>query len=288
LEEYDQREDETVKQWAQRLIGDDWVELRPPKKDIVFYGQSGAKKQIAPFINRDKAFPNTLILGRPGIGKTLMARWIAMQREESFEEFLCPVNPDDLPMRGIIMLDEAHKQRHPEWLWTVMEDEETSVLAATTRPEQLEPAFKSRFMLTIHLKKYAHESMIEMAQSILSMSEESADLYASASAGNPRQLELILAVAVELGSENHESVLSSCRITGDGLTEYHVSVLTALSSAGRPIGLSSLAGVLYSDEQTVKDSEPLLVEMGLVNLRSNGRAISRNGEKYLLGLEQID
>jgi len=101
-------------------------------------------------------------------------------------------------------------------------------------------------------------------------------------------LELILAVAKEVGAEKHEAVLSSCRITGDGLTEYHVSVLMALQRAGRPIGLSSLASVLYSDEQTVKDSEPLLIEMSLVNLRSNGRTISRDGERYLSVLEQTD
>jgi len=288
--EWDRREDESVNQWSRRLIGDEWID-RPstrPKVIMEYFGQESAKSQIQPFLKRVEGFPNTLILGRPGIGKTRLARWIASQRKEEFEEFLCPINPDSLPSLGIIMLDEAHKQKHPEWLWTIMESEYVSVLAATTRPEQLEPSFKSRFMLTVTLKRYSIGSMTEMGLSILDMNPDSAMLYASASAGNPRQLELILAVAKELGAENHEEVLSACRITADGLTEYHIEVLTALRKAGRPIGLSSLAGLLYSDEQTVKDAEPLLIEMDLVSLRSNGRALARNGEQYLSRLEQTD
>ncbi len=282
------KEGETRIQWSARVLGVDEsliMNLAPTVDE--FYGQSAAKEQIAPFISRVDAFPNTLILGRPGIGKTRMARWIAAQRREPFEEFLCPVNPDTLPLGGIIMLDEAHRQRHPEWLWGIMESADASVLAATTRPELLESAFKSRFILTIHLKRYTDESMVDMGNSILDMTDESAALYASASAGNPRQLELILSVAKELGPENHEIVLKACRITGDGLTEFHVDVLKALQRIGRPIGLSSLASILYSDEQTIREYEQLLVEYQLISLLSNGRLLSRQGTKYLIALEQM-
>jgi len=275
-------------QWSARILGVDeaFLESLTPRVEG-FFGQSAAKEQIAPFIRRIEAFPNTLILGRPGIGKTRMARWIASQRQEPFEEFLCPVNPDALPSDGIIMLDEAHRQKHPEWLWSIMESDSASVLAATTRPELLESAFKSRFILTIYLKRYTDESMIDMGHNILGMTNEDAAVYAGASAGNPRQLELILAVAKELGPEKHEAVLKACRITGDGLTEFHVDVLKALQRTGRPIGLSSLASVLYSDEQTVREHEQLLVEYELVSLLSNGRVLSRQGTKYLIALEQM-
>jgi Holliday junction resolvasome RuvABC ATP-dependent DNA helicase subunit len=278
-------EGETVKHWARRVIG--LPEQEPfYYAGFAFFGQLSAKEQIEPFIDRQEPFPNTLILGPPGIGKTRFARWIAARRHSMFEELLCPVNPDDLPPSGIVLLDECHKQRHPEYLFSMMEKDEVTILGATTRPESLEPAFKSRFMLILHLKQYSEASMIEMGKDILAMSDESAELYASASAGNPRQLERILAVAKELGPASHEEVLRACRITGDGLTEYHLSLMGALSKTGRPIGVSTLASMLYSDEQSVKDHEQLLVDLDLIELRSNGRILSREGKKYMKALEQ--
>jgi Holliday junction resolvasome RuvABC ATP-dependent DNA helicase subunit len=275
-----QGEDESDRQWARRTLG--LSPQRPPiHVNIEYFGQESAKAQIEPFVERDEAFPNTLILGVPGIGKTLMARWIAARRNEPFEELLCPVNPDDLPPMGIVLLDECHKQRKPEYLFGIMEKHDVTVLGATTRPEQMEPAFKSRFLLQLHLTRYKQDAMIDMANSTLEMGEKSADLYASASAGNPRQLERILAVAKELGPGNHEDVLRACRITGDGLTEYHLKYLKALKRAGRPVGLSTLASMLYSDESSVKEYEQLLIDFQLVDLRSNGRIISREGKKYL-------
>lgn len=278
---------EAIVEWSLRVLdmGDDertrFEKERKRNGPMKFFGQEAAKAQLAPFMSRVEGFPHTLLLGRPGVGKTRMARWIAQQRSEAFEEFLCPVSPDQLPPDGIVMLDEAHRQKHPEWLFGSMDVGEVSIIAATTRPEQLEPAFKSRFVLQVHLKRYDHESMVEMALALLDMDDASADLYASASAGNPRQLELILAIARELGPEHHEQVLSAARITGDGLTEYHIDLLRALQRAGRPIGLSTLAGTLYSDELSVREYEKLLVELDLVTLKSNGRSLSRKGARFL-------
>jgi Holliday junction resolvasome RuvABC ATP-dependent DNA helicase subunit len=278
--EPEREEGETLMNWSRRVLGYD-QEVPFIHSGFVFFGQQSAKEQIEPFVDRNETFPNTLILGQPGIGKTRLARWIAARRGSLFEELLCPVNPDDLPPSGIVLLDECHKQRHPEYLFPMMEKQEITILGATTRPEVLEPAFKSRFLLVLHLKRYEEEAMIDMANDLLEMSEESAELYASASAGNPRQLERILAVAKELGPSAHEAVLRACRITGDGLTEYHLDVLRALHKAGRPIGLSTLASMIYSDEQSVKDHEQLLVEVDLIELRSNGRILSRMGKKYI-------
>ncbi len=253
---------------------------------MAFYGQESAKSQISPFLKRRAAFPNTLILGQPGMGKTRMARWIADQRALNFLELLCPANPDDLPKHGIVLLDECHRQRHPEWLFATMENDMVSVLGATTRPELLDSAFKSRFMLTLHLKRYEEEAMVEMALAIMDLSPQASKIYARASAGNPRQLEMILAVAQELGPLNVVEVLTSCRITIDGLTEYHLDVLRALRKVGRPIGVSTLASMLFSDEASIKEHEQLLVELELMDLRPNGRELSRTGKTYLEALEQ--
>ena len=254
--------------------------IREVEKEFVFFGQQTAKTQIAPFLHTTDKFPNTLILGMPGVGKTRLAQWIARERFDTFEEMLCPIDPNDLPRTGVVLLDECHRQRKPEWLFPSMASLLT-VIGATTKPEMLDPAFKSRFILTLHLERYDHASMMDMARHLMSMSEESADLYASASAGNPRQLELLVRIAESVGAENHEQVLSAAQITAEGLTLYHLKVLAALNKASRPLGLTSLANMLYSDESSVRDHEQILVEYGLVDLRTNGRAISREGKEYL-------
>ena len=249
----------------------------------MFFGQEEVLGQIAPFVKRKAAFPHTLILGEPGIGKTRLARWIANQRGETFEEMMSPAKPEDLPKVGIILLDEVHRQNRPEWLFPTMENATVTILGATTRPEQLEPAFASRFFLKLYLTRYSEEAMVEMTEFLLpKANKDSVGIYAGASAGNPRQLERIVAVAKELGANNPEEVLSTVRITGDGLTDVHLRLLKALRKGNRPMGLGTIAVILYLDENTVKQHERLLIEYDLIELRPNGRLITRAGKQYLV------
>jgi Holliday junction resolvasome RuvABC ATP-dependent DNA helicase subunit len=267
--------------WVNRILGRDDL-LSPDLNEVIFFGQEGIKEQIAPFLDRPQGFPNTLILGEPGIGKTQLAKWIANQRNQPFEELLCPVKPEDLPGYGIVLLDESHRQRHPEWLWPVMDNDTVTILSATTRPEILEPAFKSRFFIVLHLGKYSEEALIKFCEYLLpGISEEAAEVYAGASAGNPRQMEKICAVAKEMGMDDPELVLATCRITADGVTEYQIKLLEALRKGNRPLGLSSLATLMYTDEQSVREAERMLIEHDLVELRSNGRSLTRRGKRYL-------
>ena len=253
------------------------------KTGLRFFGQEEVLGQVAPFIERKAPFPHTLILGEPGIGKTRLARWIADQREEPFEELMSPAKPEDLPTKGIILLDEAHRQNRPEWLFPVMESATVTILGATTRPEQLEPAFASRFFLTLYLNRYSENAMVEMVQFLLPGADDvSVSIYAGASAGNPRQLERIVAVAEQLGANEAELVLSAIRVTGDGLTDVHMRLLRVLRKGNRPMGLGTIAVMLYLDESTVKQHERLLIEYDLVELRSNGRLITKAGKQYLL------
>ncbi len=268
--------------WMNRLLGRSDA-LAPNSADgVIFFGQEDVKSQVAPFLDRPKGFPNTLVLGESGSGKTQFAKWIASQRRESFEEMLCPVKPEDIPVRGIVLLDEAHKQRNPEWLFPTMESDKVTVLAATTRPELLEPAFKTRFFITIYLPRADEQALVELCEYLLAdVTEESALVYAGASAGNPRQMERICATAEEIGVNDPDLVLATCRLTADGVTEYQIRLLEALQRAARPMGLGSLAVMTYSDEQTIREAERLLVEEELIDLLSNGRTLTKRGKRYL-------
>ncbi len=268
--------------WMNRLLGRDDALSPSSASEVIFFGQQDVKDQVEPFLSRSKGFPNTLILGESGIGKTQFGRWIASQRREAFEEMLCPAKPEDIPVRGIVLLDEAHKQRSPEWLFPTMESDTVTILAATTRPELLEPAFKTRFFITIHMPKADEETLVELCKYLLGdVDDASALIYAGASAGNPRQMERICAVAEQVGVNDPDLVLATCRLTADGVTEYQIRLLEALQRAARPMGLGSLAVMMYSDEQSIREAERLLVENALVDLLSNGRTLTKRGKRYL-------
>jgi len=254
----------------------------------VFIGQRAVKRQIKPFLNATEAFPNTLILGEPGIGKTNLARWIAHERDESFAERLCPVAPGDIDEK-VVLLDECHQQRTPEPLFEIMENRHVTVLGATTRPSQLNPAFRSRFFLELHLMPYPVNEMHELVRHLAgeNIPDDAAAIFASASAGNPRQAERIVMTAKRMNTYDPNRVLAICRITADGLTEMHLRYLSKLKEMKRPVGLNQLAMLLYSDDQTLRNLERVLTEYKLIELLPNGRVISSKGGEYLKRLDSL-
>jgi len=271
--------------WAKVLLAASEIdfEILAAASKAAFLGQHAIKKQIAPFLESSEPFPNALLLGEPGIGKTQLARWIAAQRDESFQEHLCPVAPTQLDTT-IVLLDECHKQSSPEPLFEMMENRHVTVLGATTRPAQLEPAFRSRFFLELHLMPYPVEEMKEIISYLSGgevLDETQLLTFASASAGNPRQAERIMLTAERMKSFDPAVVLPTVKITADGLTEMHLKYLDVLSGMKRPVGLSQLATLMYSDTQTVQSIERVLLQYGLIDLAPNGRTISTKGRAYL-------
>lgn len=248
---------------------------------IPWYGQEDLMAQIEPFMEGLDAFPHTLLMGEPGLGKTHLARYIAGARKESFEEILAPVEIEQLPNGGIVLIDEAHLQRRPEPLFRQLEKEYPTIIAATTRPELLDKAFRSRFFLDLHFRRYSDDAMLEMIQDETNLAEETQKILATAAAGNPRQAKRLIAVSKKLGIDQPELILSACRITVDGLTDMHLRYLEAAGRTGRPVGLTQLANVMYADETTVRGLEPLLIEYELIELKSNGRILTRKGTQFI-------
>jgi Holliday junction resolvasome RuvABC ATP-dependent DNA helicase subunit len=244
--------------------------------------------QLAPFLVSEKRMPNTLMYGEPGLGKTQLARKIAFERNDEFEELLCPVKAADVPDFGIVLLDEVHKQTNPEPLFPLMEEGNVTVLGATTRPEKLESAFKSRFFLQMHLERYLPEEIqkIITATAENEITEEQAVALSHAAAGNPRQAERLVETGDRLGTYDPETVLSAARIDGNGLTDLHMKYLEIGLATRRPVGIAQMATMLYLDEQTTREIERYLIEMGLVELLSNGRTLTRDGRAYATALER--
>lgn len=265
--------------WARSLLN-----VAAPVSDrIPFFGQPEIRAQIEPFLTRAK-FPHTLILGEPGIGKSHLARWIAGESQAPFAEFMAPVRPERIPATGLVLLDEIHRQTHPEPLFNIMADPNgPSLMGATTRPDALEGAFTTRFFLRLHLDRYQTEHIYELANYWTADEDPKPDdlrVLAGAAAGNPRQLERIIETARGLKTFDPETVLRACRINADGLTDLHLKVLEKLVMTQRPTGLAQLATLLYLDEQNVRNLDRLLLEYKLIELTPSGRSLTAKGTEY--------
>lgn len=256
-----------------------------PGQKILLIGQERLRKQLTPFIQSSDPMPHTMLLGPSGIGKTHLARWVAQERGEAFEELL-EARPQDIPPSGIALLDEIHRLRKPEWLYPIMEDHEVTVIAATTRPDQLEPALKTRFLLTLTLQRLTRAESETLLCLLLDEGRyEDLGLLAGATAGNPRQATRIATVANVIGP-NDEAVLASVEITADGVTGDQIRYLQTLNKISRPAGITQVAALMAVDEATVRETEPYLLELGLIDLTTSGRTLTGRGRKYLKLLEE--
>lgn len=276
----EQLEQVTAEVWAKKLLRQ--MHRQPYDGAIPsWYGQENLINQIHPFMESELPFPHTILLGEPGLGKSHLARYIAFKRDETFEEMLAPVDPITMPTRGIILLDEVHRQRSPEVLFEGMRHEIPTVIATTARPELVDRAFRSRFFLELHIRPYTAESMTELIGSRIDASDETLELLGTAAAGNPRQAEKIAEVARRLDTDDPEKILTTCQITADGLTSDHIEYLRLLNKIKKPVGVSQIVTLSYSDEQTIKTTERVLLEFDLIQLSQNGRKITRAGMDYI-------
>ena len=269
------------------------LDTRQHADEVVFIGQPQVKAQVEPFVKKEK-FPHVLLTGNPGLGKTQFAKWLAWRREKPFYERLAPVRTESLPPYGVLLLDEVHRQRNVEELFPIMDKGVLSFVAATTKPDKLDSAFKSRFLITLRLRKYTTKEIEEIIWAMAGAPNDCEppilpdqgdldciNVLANAANGNPRTAERIVRAAQGLDTWEPETVLKAVQITADGLQQDHFEYLAALDSMNRPVGRSQLGEFAWLSDDEIKRVERLLVEKGYVELASNGRRLTVRGEQYV-------
>ncbi len=173
-----------------------------------------------------------------------------------------------------------------------------TLLAATTRVAMISSPLRSRFSGGVfRLEFYTEDEIAEILRrsaKILGVNiEEGAEKeIAKRSRFTPRTANYFLKRArdfaqVEKRILNKESVEAALKLLGideKGLSPSDRMLLHTIAEkfGGGPVGLSTLAAALSEEEATLEEfNEPYLLQLGLLERTSRGRALTEHGFKHI-------
>ncbi len=245
--------------------------ITPPAELDDYVGQDPLKQQILVSLTsakmRGDRFPHTLLAsGYPGVGKTTMARLIAMMMGVRIVELVPPFDIDGLIAKleelgdhDIAFIDEIHKMvdgvgaRGAEVLLKVLEDgvaytrdgnavqlADITVIGASTDADKLPEPVVDRFKLKPYFQAY---SLVELARIAIQfayrhhceecITNELGIAISDACRGTPRIIEEMVLAARDLAlvhgrNPSPAELLAHLELEPDGLTRTHVHYLTAM------------------------------------------------------------
>ena len=270
-----------------------------------FVGQTAAITQIQTAIDaaweRCTILPHTLLIAPPGVGKTRLSQEIADAMSTPLVTLTMPrpwkiVNQTLIEHTGILLLDEIHQADRKTmdallpflvdgtvpYGYTTMTNQYVTIIAATTDPQSLPDAFRSRFRLEPRFVDYTHEEIAEIlrrraADTRVSLPDEVALGLAKASLGNPRQglhlLENYRDLAVLRDEVSADDVLAHVGYTRDGLRPEHLQYLRALHLQKGTASLATLAQMVFMPNSALKWVERDLLRLGMISIGGQGREL---------------
>ncbi len=290
-----------------------------PSRWSQYIGQERAIRQLKTAAvsarKRRVPLPHTLIAHpSPGIGKTALAYLAGetMGKRCKVVTVQGRVTAGDARFHmsamsdgDILFIDEAHQMgKKAEWLLPYLQDghligpfgPETyaavTVIAATTNPELLPAAVRSRFPLQPQLTDYTdvegQKIAALMARSVLGdlprPTRNVLTLLASAANNNPRTMRMILTNVRDLavaegapadGNYDLSEPLAWAGVTSDGLSSTAEAYLSVMTEYGGQAGAALLKERL--DVPDLRPVERLLADKGLVARTRGGRVLTQSG-----------
>jgi Holliday junction DNA helicase RuvB len=177
-----------------------------------------------------------------------------------------------------------------------------TLVGATTRAGMISSPLRDRFLLQCKMEYYTISELIQIAKTNsinlgMDLSDASLTKIAESSRGTPRIVNKYLTAVRDYAySENKgmvtDSVVSAALILAgvreQGLTDIDLRMLTVLSDADCPLGLSTISHILGEDPQTVEDVyEPYLIMRQFIIKTPRGRVITEDGKELLAKTVQL-
>jgi len=219
----------------------------------------------------------------------------------------------------ILFIDEIHRLRPQveEILYTAMEDFEIDIMVwswtgaqsvklslkpftligATTRLSALSSPLRDRFWNVLKLDFYKVDEISQIIHNNselleLDLSESTIELISKRSRGTPRIANRLLKIVRDYKTIGKnvsdpkimEEIFVDIWIDALGLDYLDRKYLEAIDSkfAGWPVGLNTLASVLWEEEATLEDVvEPYLLQIWFIDRTPRGRRITLIWEKHI-------
>jgi len=274
-----------------------WNELVSPKDFESFIGQESIKSELSTILKATKKHgipvQHVLFSGSFGLGKTTLANIFAsMIGKCSYVTALNIKNEQDLPATQVVVVDEIHTIRDEEWLLTVMDRGEQTILGATTTAGSLSGPLRSRFVSLV-LEPYSVEElqvMVGGAATNLKYNCPDYTSYEVAKRGKTvarialflfkRVYDRIILNDGNVTPEKLDEWFEGMKIDKDGLDNADRAYIRCLSE--RAIGIQNLSAMTGMDKITIEESvEPYLLTHGFVRRTPKGRIL---GDRKTVGV----
>lgn len=279
-----------------------------PRTFEEYIGQDKAKDLIQVMLDaaeqEDRFYPNFLLTGPAGLGKTSLAQIIFSGIPHRFIDG-GTANTVLEDLRGFTIIDEIHnlKDESADALNVLIDDSKIIIIGCTTNPGMLPGPFRSRFQV-INLNPYTDEELVQIMRNVLirkdTLKIEDEYLYEIARRGRetPRTvlkylsfiMDLMIVRKVENLTQNILDIaFDMLGVDEQGLTELDRRYLEAFPIGNHPVGIHYLQAVLAQDKETIEEEiEPYLLHLKLIDRTPRGRTkITDNDSAALIIAEDM-
>ena len=274
-----------------------WNELVSPKDFESFIGQEPIKSELNTILKATKKHgipvQHVLFSGNFGLGKTTLANIFAsMIGKHSYVTAVNIRDESELPRTQVVVVDEVHTIRDEEWLLTVMDKGEQTILGATTTAGSLSGPLRSRFVSLV-LEPYSVDELQRMVVGAANNLGYNCPDYVSHEVA--RRGKTVARIALFLFKRVYDRIIlndkivtpellqgwfESMKIDADGLDNADRAYIGCLSD--RPIGIQNLTAMTGMDKLTIEESvEPYLLTHGFVKRTPRGRIL---GDRQIVGV----